>query len=48
MFQIHKLREDWELMPTALKVEVLMSAMKEKRDDKLPPQLEMRPSLVLV
>jgi ParB/RepB/Spo0J family partition protein len=35
MFQIHKLREDWELMPTALKVEVLMREMKEKRDDKL-------------
>lgn len=25
MFQIHKLREDWELMPTALKLELLMS-----------------------
>src|SRR5262245_44044661 len=24
MFQIHKLRADWELMPTALKLEVLM------------------------
>jgi ParB family transcriptional regulator, chromosome partitioning protein len=24
MFQIHKLREDWELMPTALKLELLM------------------------
>jgi ParB family transcriptional regulator, chromosome partitioning protein len=25
MFQIHKLREDWELMPTALKLELLMT-----------------------
>ena len=30
MFQIHKLREDWELMPTALKLEVLMRELKEK------------------
>lgn len=35
MFQIHKLREDWELMPTALTLDVLMGAMKERRDDKL-------------
>jgi ParB/RepB/Spo0J family partition protein len=35
MFQIHKLREDWELMPTALKVELLMSELKEKADKRL-------------
>lgn len=35
MFQIHKLREDWELMPTALKVKVLMKEMKETNDKKL-------------
>lgn len=35
MFQIHKLREDWELMPTALKVEVLMAQLKEKNEKKL-------------
>lgn len=35
MFQIHKLREDWELMPTALKVEVLMRTLKEKNEKKL-------------
>ena len=35
MFQIHKLREDWELMPTALKLEVLMGELKEKNDRKL-------------
>lgn len=35
MFQIHKLREDWELMPTALKVQVLMDALEEKRDKQI-------------
>ncbi len=35
MFQIHKLREDWELMPTALKLEVLMNELKEKNEKKL-------------
>ncbi len=35
MFQIHKLREDWELMPTALTLDVLMKEMEEKREGKL-------------
>ncbi len=35
MFQIHKLRQDWELMPTALKLQVLMDSLKEKRDKQL-------------
>jgi ParB family transcriptional regulator, chromosome partitioning protein len=35
MFQIHKLREDWELMPTALKLEVLMQELNEKNERKL-------------
>jgi ParB family chromosome partitioning protein len=35
MFQIHKLREDWELMPTALKLQVLMEEMDESNDQKL-------------
>lgn len=35
MFQIHKLREDWELMPTALKLEVLMEKLREKNDKTL-------------
>lgn len=35
MFQIHKLREDWELMPTALKLEVLMGELKETNERKL-------------
>lgn len=35
MFQIHKLRKDWELMPTALKLDVLMKEMRETRDANL-------------
>jgi ParB family transcriptional regulator, chromosome partitioning protein len=35
MFQIHKLRADWELMPTALKLEVLMGELAEKNEKKL-------------
>ncbi len=35
MFQIHKLREDWELMPTALKVELLMKELDESNASKL-------------
>lgn len=35
MFQIHKFREDWELMPTALKLEVLMEKMEERSVRKL-------------
>ncbi|MCH8047219.1 MAG: ParB N-terminal domain-containing protein [Planctomycetes bacterium] len=35
MFQIHKLREDWELMPTALKLELLMEEMKERSNRNL-------------
>jgi ParB family chromosome partitioning protein len=32
MFQIHKLRKDWELMPTALKLGVLIETLSENRD----------------
>jgi ParB family transcriptional regulator, chromosome partitioning protein len=35
MFQIHKLRRDWELMPTALKVQVLIDEINEKRNEHL-------------
>jgi len=35
MFQIHKLRKDWELMPTALKLELLMGALKETKEKRL-------------
>jgi ParB family chromosome partitioning protein len=35
MFQIHKLRLDWELMPTAIKLELLMHEMQERKEKKL-------------
>jgi ParB family transcriptional regulator, chromosome partitioning protein len=35
MFQIHKLREDWELMPSALKVELLMNELNDRNDERL-------------
>lgn len=35
MFQIHKLRDDWELMPTALKLGVLMDELDERADKPL-------------
>lgn len=35
MFQIHKLRKDWELMPTALKLELLMRELREKNEKRL-------------
>jgi ParB/RepB/Spo0J family partition protein len=35
MFHIHNLREGWQLMPTALKLEVLMKQLKERSERKL-------------
>lgn len=35
MFQIHKLRQDWELMPTALKIQLLMEEVKDRNDARL-------------
>jgi ParB/RepB/Spo0J family partition protein len=35
MFQIHKLRADWELMPTALKVELLMKEIDDRNNERL-------------
>jgi ParB family chromosome partitioning protein len=35
MFQIHRLRKDWELMPTALKLELLMDQLEDKNDRRL-------------
>jgi ParB-like partition proteins len=35
MFQIHKLRQDWELMPTALKVGLLMKETGDRSDKTL-------------
>jgi ParB family transcriptional regulator, chromosome partitioning protein len=35
MFNIHKFREDWELMPTALTLEILMRELEEKNEKRL-------------
>src|SRR5690606_642624 len=35
MFQIHKLREDWELMPTALKLELLMKETGDRNNKRV-------------
>ena len=35
MFQIHRLREDWELMPTALTLELLMKELGETKEKTL-------------
>lgn len=35
MFQIHKLRADWELMPTALKLDLLMRELEERSERKV-------------
>ena len=43
MFQIHKLRKDWELMPTALKLGVLMGELKEKSDRRLAELTHLEP-----
>jgi hypothetical protein len=46
MFQIHKLREDWELMPTALKLDVLMTELDERNDRKLAELTGLDPAVV--
>lgn len=46
MFQIHNTREDWELMPTALKVEVLMQELKEKNEKRLATLTGLNPAVV--
>jgi hypothetical protein len=35
MFHVHNLREQWELMPTALSLQILMKELREKDDKKL-------------
>lgn len=35
MFNIHNLREQWELMPTALSLQILMKEMDESQDEKI-------------
>ena len=47
MFQIHKLRKDWELMPTALKLEVLMRALEETKGSLLAELTGLDESVVV-
>jgi ParB family transcriptional regulator, chromosome partitioning protein len=47
MFQIHKLREDWELMPTALKLEMLMIELEENNERKLATLTGLDKAVVL-
>ena len=47
MFQIHKLREDWELMPTALKLELLMNKLDERNDGRLAALTGLDQAVVL-
>lgn len=47
MFQIHRLRKEWELMPTALKVELLMRELKESKPKRLA-ELTALPEAVVV
>lgn len=47
MFQIHRLRKDWELMPTALKLELLMRELREKRPKQVA-ELTALPEAVVV
>lgn len=47
MFQIHKLRKDWELMPTALKLDLLMSELKEKKERRLAELTGLDESVVI-
>jgi ParB family transcriptional regulator, chromosome partitioning protein len=46
MFQIHNTREDWELMPTALKVEVLMHELQERNEMRLATLTGLNPAVV--
>jgi ParB family transcriptional regulator, chromosome partitioning protein len=47
MFQIHKLRKDWELMPTALKLELLMDELGERGDKRLAALTGLDESVVV-
>jgi ParB/RepB/Spo0J family partition protein len=47
MFQIHKLRKDWELMPTALKLELLMRELNEKNEKRLAELTGLDEAVVL-
>jgi ParB/RepB/Spo0J family partition protein len=47
MFQIHKFREDWELMPTALKIELLIQETGEKDEDILAEMTGLAPAVIV-
>jgi len=47
MFQIHKLRHDWELMPTALKLEVLIRELKETNPARLAELTALNQAVVV-
>lgn len=47
MFQIHRLRADWELMPTALKVGVLMKELNERSVKSLATITALNPAIIV-
>jgi ParB family chromosome partitioning protein len=47
MFQIHKFREDWQLMPTALKIELLIQETGEKDEDILAEMTGLAPAVIV-
>jgi ParB family transcriptional regulator, chromosome partitioning protein len=47
MFQIHKLRKDWELMPTALKLELLMRELGETKEKRLAELTSLAEAVVV-
>lgn len=46
MFHIHNVREDWQLMPTALKLNTLIKKLKTKREDKLAELTKLNVSTI--
>jgi ParB family chromosome partitioning protein len=47
MFQIHKLREDWELMPSALKIELLMNEINDRNDARIAELTGLNESVII-
>lgn len=43
MFHVHNLREQWDLMPTALSLQILMKELGEKDDEKLAELTKLSP-----
>lgn len=46
MFQIHRLRLDWELMPTALKLEVLIEVLNDRNTKRLSALTALNPTVI--